>query len=127
MKRLLVVLAFIGLTGCAGIMEMIPSRWDDNQSKSIIDIRVSASNIDCKGDQKSQFIDLTNQVKWFELYAKSKGTKDIAKLNTTLVATVQEFNDRINQGPVSPMYCDLKKKIIEQQADIISHSVMGRF
>jgi len=33
----------------------------------------------------------------------------------------------VAKGPVSPLYCDLKKKIIQQQADILAKSVQGRF
>jgi hypothetical protein len=122
MKKLLLI-ALVALSGCS----MIPSRWDDNQSKAIIDIRLSASTFDCTGDQKAQLTAFANQVQWFELYAESKGTQDMVKLNATLSETVKEYQDRLKQGPVSPMYCDLKKKVIQQQADIISRSVMGRF
>jgi hypothetical protein len=122
MKKLILV-ALVALGGCS----MIPSRWDDNQSRAIIDIRVSAANFDCAGDQKAQLTAFSTQVQWFELYAESKGTQDMVKLNATLTETVKEYQDRLKQGPVSPMYCDLKKKVIQQQADIISRSVMGRF
>jgi len=122
MKKLLLI-ALVALSGCS----MIPSRWDDNQSKAIIDIRLSASTFDCTGDQKAQLTAFANQVQWFELYAESKGTQDMVKLNATLSETVKEYQDRLKQGPVSPIYCDLKKKVIQQQADIISRSVMGRF
>ena len=47
MKKLLVVLAFIGLTGCASIMEMIPSGWDANQAKVITDIQFEVRLFDC--------------------------------------------------------------------------------
>lgn len=127
MKRLLVVLAFLSLTGCASIMELIPSRWDDNQSKAITDIQQQARRIDCKADLAPQISKLDLDVEWFDIYAKSKPTRDVAKLTTTITTTVKEFNDRVKQGPVSPLYCDLKKKLIIQQADIISAAVQGRF
>jgi outer membrane biogenesis lipoprotein LolB len=127
MKRLLVVLTFLSLTGCASIMEMIPSRWDNNQAKVVTDIQQDARRFDCKGDVASQLASLEKSIEWFDIYAQTKPTKDIAKLTETLGKTVKEMQDRVKAGPVSPLYCDLKQKIIKQQADILAGSVQGRF
>jgi hypothetical protein len=127
MKRLLAVVAFISLTGCASIMDKIPSRWDVNQAKSITDIQLQVNHFDCKAELKPQVDQLSREVEWFDIYAKTKPTRDIAKLTGTVTDTVKELQDRVNKGPVSPLYCDLKKKIIQQQVDIIAKSVQGRF
>ena len=127
MKRLLVVLAFLSLTGCASIMEMIPSGWDANQAKVITDIQLEVRHFDCKAELKPQVDQLAKDVEWFDIYAKTKPTRDIAKLTGTITDTVNELQDRVAKGPVSPLYCDLKKKIIQQQVDIIAKSVQGRF
>ena len=127
MKKLLVVLAFLSLTGCASIMEMIPSRWDVNQARAITDIQLEVRHFDCKAELKPQVDQLAKDVEWFDIYAKTKPTRDIAKLTGTITDTVKELQDRVAKGPVSPMYCDLKLKIIKQQADILAGSVQGRF
>ena len=127
MKKLLVVVAFLSLTGCASVMEMIPSRWDANQAKSITDIQLEVRHFDCKADLKPQVDQLAKDVEWFDIYAQTKPTRDIAKLTGTITDTVKELQERVAKGPVSPMYCDLKLKIIKQQADILSGSVQGRF
>lgn len=127
MKKLIVILAVVGLTGCASVMEMIPSRWDVNQAKVITDIQVQTNHFDCKGDQAAQLKSLAISVEWFDTYAKTKPTKDIGKLTGTIVTTVKEYQDRLKTGPVSPMYCDIKLKIIKQQTDILAGSVQGRF
>ena len=127
MKRLLVVLAFLSLTGCASIMEMIPSGWDVNQAKVITDIQLEVRHFDCAKDLAPQVNKLAQDVEWFDIYAKTKPTRDIAKLTDTITTTVKEYQDRLKTGPVSPMYCDLKLKIIKQQADILAGSVQGRF
>jgi PBP1b-binding outer membrane lipoprotein LpoB len=127
MKRLLIALAFMGLTGCASVMEYIPSGWDANQARVITDIQQQARHIDCKADLAPQIARLARDVEWFDIYAKTKPTRDIAKLTGTITDTVKELQDRVAKGPVSPMYCDLKKKIIQQQADILARSVQGRF
>jgi len=127
MKRLLAVLAFTGLTGCASIMEMIPSRWDVNQARVITDIQLQVKHFDCKADQAQQLGSLALNVEWFETYARTKPTRDIAKLTGTVTTTVKEYQDRLKAGPVSAMYCDIKLKIIKQQTDILAGSVQGRF
>ena len=66
-------------------------------------------------------------VEWYDIYATTKGTADMAKLDQVMLATIKEFEDRVAQGPISPLYCDMKKKIIVQQADIIATTVQGRF
>ena len=127
MKKLLIVLAFLSLTGCASIMEYIPSGWDANQAKVITDIQLEVRHFDCKADLAPQVNKLAQDVEWFNIYAKTKPTRDIAKLTGTITDTVKELQDRVAKGPVSPLYCDLKKKIIQQQADILAKSVQGRF
>jgi hypothetical protein len=127
MKRLLVVLAFLSLTGCSTIMEYIPSSWDVNQAKVITDIQQQSRNFDCKADLVPQVKRLAQDVEWFDIYAKTKPTRDIAKLTGTITTTVKEFQERVAKGPVSPLYCDLKMKVIRQQADILAGSVQGRF
>jgi hypothetical protein len=127
MKRLITIIAFLSLTGCANFMELIPSKWDVNQAKVITDIQLQARHFDCKADLAPQVNQLARDVEWFDIYAKTKPTRDIAKLTGTITETVNELKDRVAKGPVSPLYCDLKKKIIQQQADILAKSVQGRF
>ena len=127
MKRLIAVVAFLSLTGCASIMDMIPSGWDVNQARVITDIQLEVRHFDCKADLVPQVNKLAQDVEWFDIYAKTKPTRDIAKLTGTITDTVKELQERVAKGPVSPLYCDLKKKIIQQQADILAKSVQGRF
>ena len=127
MKKLIILCAFFALTGCASIMEYIPSSWDVNQAKVITDIQQQARHIDCKADLAPQVNQLARNVEWFDIYSQTKPTRDINKLTGTITDTVRELQERIAKGPVSPLYCDLKKKIIQQQADILAKSVQGRF
>ena len=71
MKRLLLILALVSLTGCASIMEYIPSRWDANQAKVITDIQQQARHFDCKADLAPQIKRLSQDVEWFDIYAKT--------------------------------------------------------
>ena len=127
MKKLIVVCAFFALTGCASIMEYIPSGWDVNQAKVITDIQLQVRHFDCKSELAPQVQQLARNVEWFDIYSQTKPTRDINKLTGVIKDTVKELQERIAKGPVSPLYCDLKKKIIQQQADILAKSVQGRF
>ena len=126
MKKLIVILA-ISLSGCSSLLDYIPSRWDVNQAKSITDIQQQAKRFDCKGDQVAQINSLDQNVEWFVIYSKTKPTRDITKLTDTIQKTVGEYKERLKTGPVSPLYCDLKRKIIIQQTEILAGSVQGRF
>jgi PBP1b-binding outer membrane lipoprotein LpoB len=126
MKKLLLAVALL-LSGCAAIQEQIPSFWDPNQSKIVTDIQQTTRHIDCTADLKPQLVTLYNQVEWYDLYAQTKPTYDMQKLDKLMVTTIKEFQDKVNAGPVSPLYCDLKKKILIQQGDIIAKTVQGRF
>jgi PBP1b-binding outer membrane lipoprotein LpoB len=127
MKQLATLLVVLALAGCANIMEKIPSRWDVNQAKVITDLQQQTRNFDCKADQATQVNSIAKNVEWFDIYSQTKPTRDIAKLTKTVNETVKEYQERLAKGPVSPLYCDLKKKIIQQQVDIIAGSVQGRF
>lgn len=127
MKKLIAILTLVVLSGCSTILDYIPSGWDANQAKVITDIQLEVRHFDCKADLKPQVDQLARDVEWFDIYAKTKPTRDIAKLTGTITNTVKELQDRVAKGPVSPMYCDLKKKILQQQADILAGSVQGRF
>ena len=127
MKRLLIACMLVALSGCASIMEYIPSSWDVNQAKVITDIQQQVRHFDCKADLAPQVNQLARNVEWFDIYSQTKPTRDINKLTGTIKDTVKELQERVAKGPVSPLYCDLKKKIIQQQADILAKSVQGRF
>lgn len=126
MKTVIVALAFVGLTGCSTVKDWIPVKWDVNQSASITTIQQTTRNIDCKGDIAQQSKQLVQQVEWFKIYSDSKPTRDVIVPSEKMLDTVKELADRSSKGPVSPTYCEIKKKIIIQQADMISHTVQGR-
>jgi uncharacterized protein YceK len=127
MKKLFLILAVVSLAGCSTIMDYIPSRWDVNQAKVATDIQQQARQFDCKANQAEQLAGLQKNIEWFDLYAKTKPTRDVAKLTAPMSTTVKEFQDRVAKAPVSPLYCDMKRKLFIQQADIIGGAVQGRF
>ena len=125
--RAIAILAVVVLAGCSSLKDYIPSRWDVNQSKSVTDIQQTTRNFDCKGDIAFQAVQLGQQVEWLDIYSQTKGTRDVAKITGNMNDTVKELKERSSKGPVSPLYCDIKKKLMIQQADMIAHTVQGRF
>lgn len=127
MKRIVLILAFIGLSGCSTVKEWIPVRWDANQSQAITTIQQTTRNFDCKADIAQQAKNLSQQVEWFTIYSQSKPTRDVIGPIGHMNDTVKELVERSGKGPVSPMYCEIKKKLMIQQADMVAHTVQGRF
>jgi hypothetical protein len=130
MKKLLLAVIFVSLAGCSvisSIKDQIPSGWDANQSQVVTDMQQMTRHIDCTGDLKPQLHSLFMKVEWYDIYATTKNTRDMAKLDQVMLTTIREFQERVDKGPVSPIYCDMKKKVLIQQADIIAKTVQGRF
>ena len=130
MKRLitLLVLSF-ALTGCSTIQNWIPSFWDDNQSAKITDVRLTVDRIDCSKDQLAQATQLRDQLRWFELYSTSKGAlqRDVIKLVKPIQDTTEDWYKRSLDGQGSVGYCNIKKKILEQQTARAATGIMGRW
>jgi len=127
MRKILLLFVFCSLAGCSTIKDYIPSRWDDNQAAAITNLQQATRHLDCSQPLAPQVQLIADRVEWIDIYSKSKGTRDVAKLTVTFDTTLKEFGDRVKAGPVSAMYCDLKKKIFVQQADILAAAIMGRF
>lgn len=129
MKALATVLVAFSLTGCASIVEMIPSFWDDNQSSMMASVRLSAENIDCEQNQYPQAYQLSQQIRWFQLYSESKGSrqKDVLKIMDPISKTVGDWAKRAEAGEPSKAYCESKKKILQAQTKRAAEAVLGRF
>lgn len=131
MKKLLVILSFALLSGCAGLTGLIPSFWDDNQSVKIVDVRLSLERLDCGQPQAAQLKSVRDNILWFQLYSASKGSRqaDVVKLTAPLSETVEEWYKRVSAEGYkeNKIYCDMKKKIAEEQAARAAKAILGRF
>ena len=129
MKRIFLVLAVISLTGCSTVQSWIPSFWDDNQAAGITNIRLTVDRIDCSKDQLAQAIQLRDQLRWFELYSRSKGSlqRDVLALTAPIQTTTEDWYKRSLDGQGSVGYCNIKKKILEQQTERAAEGIMGRW
>jgi len=131
MKRTLLILTVLLLQGCAGLTGLIPSFWDDNQSVKIVDVRLSLERLDCGQPQAAQLKSVRDNILWFQLYSASKGSRqaDVVKLTAPLSETVEEWYKRVSAEGYkeNKIYCDMKKKIAEEQATRAAKAILGRF
>ena len=129
MKKVLLALSFVSLTGCSTVVEWIPSFWDDNQSARITDVRQQVENIDCKVPQLAQANSILSDIQWFELYSKSKGTRqnDVLKIVAPMKETVTDWANRSAIKEGSEAYCNLKKRKLKLQAERASTAILGRY
>lgn len=128
MKTLILSFAFL-LTGCATVQSWIPSFWDANQSAKITDVQLAVDRLDCAGDQLAQVTRIRDDLRWFELYSRSKGTvqQDVIKLIAPMQATVEDMHKRNTEGRGSQTYCELKRRIMQQQAQRAAEGIQGRW
>ena len=128
---LCIILAFalVALTGCTSVQKMVPSFWDDNQSKAIIDVRHKVEQIDCKADQMPQVVKIDNKLRWFQLYSESKGIRqhDVLAIVEPMKETVVAWIDHEKEKPNNEIFCTLKKEILTDQASIAATAILGRF
>jgi hypothetical protein len=131
MKKILTILSIVLLSGCAGLTGLIPSFWDDNQSAKIVDVRLSLERLDCGQPQAPQLRSVRDNIAWFDLYSQSKGSRqtDVIKLTTPLKETVEEWYKRVSAEGYkeNKIYCDMKKRIAEEQATRAAKAILGRF
>jgi hypothetical protein len=129
MKLFTTFLISVMLTGCASMQTWIPSFWDDNQSARIVDVRLGIDRLNCAGDQLAQITRIRDDLRWFELYSASKGQlqKDVIALIAPMQATVEDMYARNSKGQGSVAYCELKRTIMQQQAQRAAAGILGRW
>ena len=131
MKKLFAILSFTLLSGCAGLTGLIPSFWDDNQSARITSVRLDIERVDCKAQQLPQVAKIRDDLAWFKLYSESKGGRqaDVIALTNPMTATVEDWYKRVStEGHKdNAIYCDLKKRVLQEQSQRAAKAILGRF
>jgi hypothetical protein len=131
-KSLAIVAVALSLSGCSTISTVkgwIPSFWDDNQSSKIVDVRMSVEKLDCSQDQLPQVVKIRDDLQWFQLYSQSKGWRqaDVLRIIQPMQETVDDMYKRAKDQQGSKLYCELKKKVMQTQAERAANAVLGRF
>jgi len=88
----------------------------------ITNIQQDIIHLTCSQDD---IIRLDEHIEWLELYSISKDTSDIVPMIEILDKEVSEFHKR--ELPPSKTYCNIKKKILLQHANMIANTIQGRF
>ena len=129
MKNLIVALSFFMLSGCATVVSWIPSFNDVNQSAKITDVRQAVDSLDCAKPQYVQVKRIQDELRWFELYSESAGIRnqDVIRIIKPMQATVGDFARMVEQKDGSRVYCDLKKRAMQEQAARAASVILGRF
>ena len=129
MKLLFTILVSVMLSGCATVSTWIPSFWDSNQRARIVDVRLGIDRLNCAGDQLAQITRIRDDLRWFELYSTSKGPlqQDVIKLIAPMQLTVEDMYARNSKGQGSVVYCELKRTIMQQQAQRAAAGILGRW
>ena len=129
MKTLLLTLSFMLLAGCSTVIGWIPSFNDPNQSARITDVRLAVDSLDCAKTQHPQALAIARELRWFELYSQTAGQRhqDVLRVIAPMQATVAEFVTRTQAQDASRVYCDLKKRAMQEQAARAAGVIQGRF
>ncbi len=129
MKILIAVILSVALSGCSTVKSWIPSFWDDNQSAKIVDVRLAVDRIDCSQPQLAQAQRVRDDLRWFELYSESKGWRqaDVLRIIKPMQETVEDWYRRSLDAQGTKGYCEIKKKILQQQSERAAQAVLGRF
>lgn len=124
-----VALFMVIATGCTSVQKMVPSFWDDNQSKSIVNVRMQIEQIDCSANQLTQIVPISNEIRWFQLYSESKGLRqhDVLAIVEPMKETVDAWIDHEHVKPNNEIFCTLKKEILTDQSSIAASAILGRF
>ena len=131
MRTIFAIIVAAVLSGCAGLTGLIPSFWDDNQSHRIVNVRLDIERLDCKAQQKPRVAKIRDDLEWFRLYSDSKGGRqaDVLALTKPMSETVEDWYKRVStEGHKdNPIYCDLKKRVLQEQSARAAKAVLGRF
>ena len=129
MKKLVALSLVVLLTGCASVKNWVPSFWDDSQSAKIVDVRQKVENLDCAKEHLPQVTAIRSDLQWFQLYSESKGWRqaDVLRVIQPMQETVEDMYKRSQTTQGSKVYCEIKKKVMQQQTKRAAEAVLGRF
>lgn len=114
------------LTGCTTIQRWVPSFWDDNQSRIIVDAGVYTEQIDCSQPQLAQILRVDQELRRFQVYSEAKGSlqQDVLRVVEPMKQTTEEW---VKRGEGSKTYCEIKKKLLLAQTQRAAKVILGRW
>lgn len=133
MKKLLIILSLVSLTGCASVMMVYDSyrmaKFDNNEYSQINSIRTTA-HLGAEKCGSPEVVPIVENL-WYKTVelknysASIPRNTDAVKMTGELAEIVKGLNTRYHEAePVSTTYCTLKFGTIEKNAVTIQN-VMG--
>jgi hypothetical protein len=125
MKQLTILIAMvIGISSCTNFT--MPSNYDPNESKGMIDVLQDVRALDCRTDasQQAGIKEIQESVEWMRLYTDIKGSEDVF---VSLGAIDHTLTGMIVRDNMSIGYCKLKKKNLTLQVSDTAQAVMKRY
>jgi hypothetical protein len=115
MKKLLVVVSFALLSGCAFIW---PVPHDPVAFGTLVDVKIGVDNLSCKNKENWDvvFSNVTRLEKYTEL-REDPQAKNIAQLKVALVKARESKNE---------VFCDSVLKVQRTRVDVITNAWRGR-
>jgi hypothetical protein len=128
MKKLLLTLALVSLTGCSTIQEAFLMKYDSNEYAQISAIRTTAElskeSCDKVEEAKLNATTLAHQTALF------KNHTEFLPYNTKVIAAAGELDKiavglvtQYQKGPVSPAFCKIKFGSIAQSAETMQKTI----
>jgi hypothetical protein len=112
------------LSGCS-VLDEIPSFWDDNEAKQVIDIYVAVDQLNCESTlAAAQLSRIRREVEWLKQYSRLKKSKDVGSV-------INEFDKTLtgitSKSSFSTNYCVTKRDTMLKQINRIAEGIMGRY
>lgn len=128
MKKILISLAVLSLSGCA-LIDAYLMKYDPNEYQLISDIRTTASlskeKCDNFNESKNNALVIANKTFGFVQFAQYvPRNEQVKNASVELNKMAQGLKDQYNKtDKVSPAFCKIKFQNIESSAEIIQRTV----
>lgn len=124
MKILTVILLMFSLSAC-NLTEEIPSFYDDNESKAIVDLAFDIRKLNCSSTLVAHQIDaIDRDLTWLITYTELKSSNDVYAVLLIMDSTLEGLQQK---KAVSGPYCEIKKRTLVQQSNAAAKAIFRRF
>ena len=117
MKRILLILAVVSLTGCSTIKQYWPRAHDPEMFGALVDVDIAVERVNCETPNWSASIDAATRV---ARLSEWRGDPQATNLKG-----LQAHTERMSRGG-SRVFCDLGKKTAAQRIQAAKSAWEGR-
>ena len=117
MKKLIIVLSFVYLTGCSTIASIWPKPHDPVMFDHAVSIKVKMDQINCSNRDWGDLIDRVHHLKVYTELRNDPQSKAIGQLEEALTKAKGSSNEK---------FCDSILKLNKTRIDIVQDAWKGR-